>query len=874
MKSSTSLIRITSAAAVFCSVYVAGVTLAQTPAPTPTAQSPAGDDGWRTQFQHTLGGEVARRVNIYTGEVQPLGVHHRSATRQNSVNSTQSDSNAQSSVIATINTPGRPHGIAINPATGLGYATGFDTDALYTINLATNVVVTTTNTASGAHPHSIAVNTANSRVYATNIDGDSVSIMNGQTGAIIATVPNIAGHPVGIDVDGTRNRAYAVHSANSLTPIESNNTAGTTLITGGSNGYVAINPVANKAYVSKNNPNGIIAVMNLATNALEADIAVGGHVSDLAVNPGTNRAYSANDSTGRVNVINTQTNQVVTSVTVGSAPSDVAVNQATNCVFVANENGNSVTVIDGSNNGIVETIAVGSGPKAIAVNPTTNRVYVANKNDSTISVIQITDCTAATPTAVPSPVVNTPQPPNTPAATLPEATTVFNRKVFVLVFDPRKQDGTLLRTDQGWNFHEDITRETIAFYKSATRNRLNYTVVGTSVAEEFPAKLDGFRYTADSWIAAKNSNSFHFPDEVNYTAILTDPRWNLCARANRGDFDEVWIYNGPYFGFYESTLAGPNAYWYNSNPVQGAHGCTRLVPIMGPSVERTTSEAIHNFGHRTEAAMTQVYGSWDSRRIPTHNWERYAIAKVNSNGAVDYSGCGAIHEPPNAAAPFDYANPANPTRSNCAAWNAFPNVPTASTYGHFLTCAAWGCNSLDFYRYWFLHMPHFTGCTTDNGRQVLNDWLAYMIIPEYPITSGATLCTTPPIPTTAVPTATSTATRTPTTTPRPPTTTAVPTATSTATRTTITPQPPATTAVPTPIPTTAVPTTIPTTVVPTPIATTPIPLATTVIPTAIANTPVPPTRTSTFTPTPTLILTPRPTAKSPQVRVFLPQVAK
>jgi YVTN family beta-propeller protein len=778
----------------------------QTPSPTSTTGSlGSASEKWQRIYSHAPGGEELLLYNEETGEKRSLGVIQRTALtderklRVTGFNAGAADTGAaaaNSQVIATIPIPGRPHGIAINPGTGRVYVGSYDDNRVHAINTTNNTIVATTTV--GLHPHSLAVNTSNNRVYATNIDGGSVSVINGATNAVIDTVTGLSGNPVGIDVNTTSNYAYVVHGAVNLTPINAANTSESSINTGSANGYVAINSTTGTAYVSKNasGVGGALAVINLSNNIVGTDIALGGSVSDLTINPVTNRVYVANTGNNSVDVVNATTGAVVTSINVGTSPSDVAVNTTTNCVFVANEASNSVTVINGATNAVAETISVGNGPKAIVADPLTDRVYTANRDGRSVSVLQLSGCSG--------PQSPTPTPNATPSNTLPPSSETFTRKVFVLVFDPRLASGQLLRDNQGWRFHGDITNDTIAFYKDASRNRLNYTAVYTAVAEEFPPKIDGFRYTADSWLAAQSTGSWHVPDTVDYVNILTDTRWDLCGKANRGEIDEVWIYNGPYFGFYESTLAGPGAYFYNSPPVSGSHGCTRLLPIMGPSPERSTGEAIHNFGHRTESTMRQAYGSWDSQRQPTHAWERFAISRVNSNGAVDYSGCGTMHEPPNAAFAYQYNNTGNATLSNCDAWNSYPSVPSPQAYGRSVTCADWGCSDVGFYQYWFRRMPRFTGCSTEVGRTIYNDWWRYFVFPGL-ANSNASGCSDPPTATptrTPTPTATPTRTPTPTATPtRTPTPTATPTRTPTLTATPTRTPTPITTPTHTPTPT-------------------------------------------------------------------------
>ncbi len=55
---------------------------------------------------------------------------------------------------------------------------------------------------------------------------------------------------------------------------------------------------------------------------------------------------------------------------------------------------------------------------------------------------------------------------------------------------------------------------------------------------------------------------------------------------------------------------------YNSPEVPGENSCERLVPIMGQIPERELDCATHNFSHRMESAMRQVYGSWEQIEFP------------------------------------------------------------------------------------------------------------------------------------------------------------------------------------------------------------------------------------------------------------------
>jgi hypothetical protein len=314
----------------------------------------------------------------------------------------------------------------------------------------------------------------------------------------------------------------------------------------------------------------------------------------------------------------------------------------------------------------------------------------------------------------------------------------FTRKVYVVVYDPILENGQSLSDYLGWNEHATLTQGTIDFFRQASNDWLNYTVVETAIVTDgWPVKADGFRYTEAEYLDVIHGQAPpHMPDGVDYNLIVNSTQLDICGKANRGEIDEVWIYNGPYFGFYESTLAGPGAYWYNSPPVPGPYACNRLVPIMGPSPERGLDCAIENFGHRTEATMTQVYGSWQQNRT-SHNWERFALVQALSPDYT-YSGCGNIHYPPNSTSGYEYDNPST-VMSNCEDFANYPNLSDPTTVAQPVTCSLWGCSGLGYFEYWFSHLPANAGCGLDN---VAANWWRYFIFPSL-ANNPPTACTAP-----------------------------------------------------------------------------------------------------------------------------------
>lgn len=313
------------------------------------------------------------------------------------------------------------------------------------------------------------------------------------------------------------------------------------------------------------------------------------------------------------------------------------------------------------------------------------------------------------------------------SSALPIVNIPNKKKVYVIVYDPLLSNNQNLSTYMHWNSHTQITQQVLDFFKQASHNQLEYSVVDTKVVTDgWPEKADGYIYTEAAYLAAVSGQQpYHTPDRVNYNKIVNDPRFDICGRVNRREIDEVWIYNGPGFGFWESTLVGPNAYFLNSSPVSGPNTCSRLIPIMGPSLERTVTESVENFGHRTESTMRQAYHGW-SQNQTTHNWERFALVKFQSPN-YSYSGCGSVHYPPNGVRDYDYTNTST-VNTNCDDFINYPTLHDPLTVLKSVTCSTWGCSHFGYFNWWFSHIPWNVGCAPDG---LANNWWQYIANPDF-----------------------------------------------------------------------------------------------------------------------------------------------
>ena len=285
-------------------------------------------------------------------------------------------------------------------------------------------------------------------------------------------------------------------------------------------------------------------------------------------------------------------------------------------------------------------------------------------------------------------------------------------RVQVLIFNPTLPDQGNQRLNDyfGWRDPDDITAGLISTFASASDGEASYAVVDHEVIDEWPVLADGYAYDEQTWFACSSDHATcHKPDIVDYLRILSDHQ--SCDLRNRGDIDEVWLWGGPFFGYYESTLAGPGAFTLNSPALSGS-SCEELLPIMGFNYERQLPEALESYGHRVDDTMKFVYGNGSDN--PWHQFTDYDVR------APGRSGCGSVHIPPNGVVDYDFSN-TSVVLSDCDDWPAWPSPP-----GNFVpvSCATWGCDETGYLTWWLSHVPRNNGRTDG----IDNDWWHYILI--------------------------------------------------------------------------------------------------------------------------------------------------
>ena len=336
-----------------------------------------------------------------------------------------------------------------------------------------------------------------------------------------------------------------------------------------------------------------------------------------------------------------------------------------------------------------------------------------------------------------------------PMPPVDEALVVASPRVLVINFDPIVDEhGTRLTEKMGWNNVDALIKGFIADMKEVSYGLVDYQYDSANRIDvnEIPHKTDGFQYTVAAYLAMmQNEKTHHDPDNVDYHKIVND--YHLIERVMSNEIDEVWMFGGPYFGFWESHMVGKNAIWCNSSPLTNTDHCKRRFVIMGFNYQRGVAEMLHDIGHRMESIMAYVYNSFDTLQNaynavnpnvhppvtparfmnPRNDFERFMLFEKIAPGRAEV---GLVHTPPNADNDFDWHN-MNMASSSGDDWLNYPNLQGTRRV---INCTEWGCSAdgYEYTKWWFKRVPHVKG----NQNGISNNWWKYTMLVERPFRPG------------------------------------------------------------------------------------------------------------------------------------------
>lgn len=292
-------------------------------------------------------------------------------------------------------------------------------------------------------------------------------------------------------------------------------------------------------------------------------------------------------------------------------------------------------------------------------------------------------------------------------------------KTLVIVYDPMvdPKRGKKLSEFMHWNRVEDLAKGFMTDILEVSGGVARYQITQRIDVDGFPAKVDGYQYDAQTYLnVVRGLTPPYMPQEANYHAIIE--RFNVLQLVARNEIDEVWIFNFPHAGFYESIMGGPGAFWCNAPPLRNTESSVRRFVVMGFSYERGVGEMLENMGHRAESILEKTFEKSSSE---DNLWRRFIRHQKTTPGMA---AVGNIHFAPNSQKDYDWNNPA-PVQSECDDW--LYNFPHLKGVRRTVTSAEWGYGDIRaHHKWWFRHLPKAAG--SRNG--IANNWWQYVMNPN------------------------------------------------------------------------------------------------------------------------------------------------
>jgi hypothetical protein len=300
----------------------------------------------------------------------------------------------------------------------------------------------------------------------------------------------------------------------------------------------------------------------------------------------------------------------------------------------------------------------------------------------------------------------------------PPLTTIL--RTLVIVYDPVVDivSGKKLSQYMNWNKVEDLAMGFISDILQVSDGLVRYQIIERLDVDDFPAKVDGYKYNAQTYLnVVQGMSQPYLPQEANYQAIIQ--QFDILERVAKDEIDEVWVFNFPHAGFYESIMGGPGAFWCNAPPLTNTEASQRRFVIMGFSCERGIGEMLECMGHRAESIMEKTFED-----VPEEEnlWKRFIRHEKTHPGRA---ALGNVHFAPNSERDYDWDN-ASTVLSECDDW--LYNFPDFKGVTREVTADDWGNGDIHKHHIWWMnHFPKTKG--RKNG--IHQNWWQYIANPNH-----------------------------------------------------------------------------------------------------------------------------------------------
>lgn len=310
-------------------------------------------------------------------------------------------------------------------------------------------------------------------------------------------------------------------------------------------------------------------------------------------------------------------------------------------------------------------------------------------------------------------------------------------RVIVVVFDPSLPSlgGVALTEHLRANDPVHYSRILVDVIRQASWGYIDYEIVDLLRVDGFPRKVDGFRYTDETYLAARRQDQWQAAPS-SYRAIFTEH--GLIERCRREHVTEIWLWgaSGMHFDEFAGwvkdryTRFGPtdNEWLYRPYDIPGEE-LGRTTWVMGFNYEVGADNMIHSYTHRVESQCALAFGDgiWDpaSRRDP---WNVFTFLETDFPGQP--SMVGNCHVPANGHSGYDYGN-ARVVPSWVDGWATYPDLRGKPRP---VSREDWGGTQFGYQKWILERLPKGTGYT----RYGYDNWWIYVAnvdgdLPELPL---------------------------------------------------------------------------------------------------------------------------------------------
>ncbi|MBN2445517.1 MAG: hypothetical protein JXO22_02245 [Phycisphaerae bacterium] len=307
-------------------------------------------------------------------------------------------------------------------------------------------------------------------------------------------------------------------------------------------------------------------------------------------------------------------------------------------------------------------------------------------------------------------------------------------KVIVLIYNP------VLESEGGKTFIEhcngcdpvEYSHILANVIQQASWGYINYEIVDVIEVDGYPIKMDGFRYTDESFLEVRKTQKWQ-PSTSSYRGFFEEN--NLLERFKKEHITELWVWGagGMHFdefaGYIPNRYArfGPTDNMWLYRPYDIPEELDQTTWVMGFNYEVGPDNMIHSYTHRIEsmALLACSDGVWDTHKL-RDPWNVFSWLEMDHVGTP--SQVGNCHVPPNGQSGYDYNN-SRRTLSWADNWMRYPDI---SGEPRLISAQEWGNNQFGYQKWILEHLPKYPGAT----KYGYNNWWVYIAnvdedLPEY-----------------------------------------------------------------------------------------------------------------------------------------------